>query len=289
MLWFEFDAPPNDPEDAYFVRVLAKAPDPMMLLPRDLISEEAQESPLPVDSEWVRVISPGQPRDENGLSAMQQLQDSPAAPNHYLVPLPPELQETSPELFGFFVYEVRLGHTASRWSTAQGRFGPALRIAGVQHPAPPLVCLAGRLQTGIVVQAPFATPVWNGASVRASVPQTDLWALLYARVRQADAAAWRNVVLARTQLFAPHPGNPELPGGIFSDPRTAPVVYGLGGFDADTITSGLRQLGLSPETPLTVLAAEVFADPRESDPLGDRLGHARLLRISPLVPVPDAC
>jgi len=26
MLWLEFDAPPLDPEDAYFVRVLTNAP-----------------------------------------------------------------------------------------------------------------------------------------------------------------------------------------------------------------------------------------------------------------------
>ena len=54
------------------------------------------------------------------------------------------MNETSPELFGFFVYEVRLGHKAGRWCTAQGRFGPPLRVAGVQHPAPPLTCQAAR-------------------------------------------------------------------------------------------------------------------------------------------------
>ena len=281
MLWFEFDAAPADPDDAYFVRVLAKAPDPMMLVPRDLISDDAEETPLPADPEWMRMITPGQPRDENGLSAMQQLQDSPTA-KHYLVPLPPELQEASAELFGFFVYEVRLGHTASRWSTAQGRFGPVLRIAGVQHPAPPLVCQAGRDKTGILVQAPFATPVLNGANLRAFVPQTDLWALLYARVRQADGAAWRNVLLARRQLFAPQAGNDPQRTGV-------PVLFGEAVFDPDTVTNGLQQLGLPAGEPLTVLAAELFADPRENDPLGDRLGHARTLRISPLVPVPDAC
>src|SRR6201999_3425827 len=120
------------------------APDPM-LLEKDLVLPDVIETPTPIDPEWVRVITPGQPPDQAGLSAMQQLIPSIASPDRptsYLVPLPPNLQETSPELFGFFVYEVRLGHDASRWSTAQGRFGPVLRVSGVQHPAPPLVCQA---------------------------------------------------------------------------------------------------------------------------------------------------
>jgi hypothetical protein len=281
MLWFEFDEAPADPGDAYFVRLLAKGPDPMMLLPRDLIDEDAPEPPLPIDPEWMRMIAPGQSPDANGLSAMQQLQDSPTE-KFYLVPLPPGLSESSAELFGFFVYEVRLGHTAGRWSTAQGRFGPALRVAGVQHPPPPLVCQAGRDKRGILVQAPYATPVSNGVNLRPFIPQTDLWALLYARVRQADGAAWRNVLLARKQLFGLHVGN---------DPERLGVVanYGEGIFDEDTVAQSLSRLGLRADEPLTVLAAELFADPRESDPLGNRLGHARTLRISPLVPVPNAC
>src|SRR5947208_14872907 len=84
----------------------------------------------------------------------------------YLVPLPEHLSDTSPELFGFFVYEVRVGHTGSRWCTAQSRFGPMLRVAGVQHPAPPLVCQAARGKSEILVRAPFATPVLNGANIQ---------------------------------------------------------------------------------------------------------------------------
>src|SRR4030095_3003587 len=98
----------------------------------------------PIDPESMRRITPAQPRDQNGLRAMSHLETSPIARRHYLIPLPEDLAHTSPELFGFFVYEGRLGHTAERWSTAQGRFGPALRVAGVQHPAPPLECQAAR-------------------------------------------------------------------------------------------------------------------------------------------------
>lgn len=36
-----------------------------------------------------------------------------------------------------FTYELRVGHADDRWCTAHGRWGPPLRIAGVQHPPPP--------------------------------------------------------------------------------------------------------------------------------------------------------
>jgi hypothetical protein len=55
-----------------------------------------------------------------------------------------------PELFGFWTYELRIGHAGTPgdlrwWSTANARFGSPLRVVGVQHPAPGLVCHAGRL------------------------------------------------------------------------------------------------------------------------------------------------
>jgi hypothetical protein len=282
-LWFEFAAPPEDPDDAYFVRVLAMGPDPM-LLDRNTATDyppDAVETPLPLDPEWMRLITPGQPRDENGLNAMDQVAESATAP-HYLIPLPDHLQESSPELFGFFVYEVRVGHTASRWVTAQSRYGPMLRIAGVQHPAPPLVCEAARSKSGVLIRAPFATPVINGANIRPIVPATELWALLYARVVQTDASSWRNVLLARVPLLPPRVGNDPLGAG-------ARVLYGEALIPEDAVESALRSLALPANTPLTVLAAEMFANPAEEDPLGNRLGHARILRISPLAAVPGTC
>ena len=121
---------------------------------------------------------------------------------HFLIPLPDGLEASSPELFSMFTYEVRLGHTDERWSTAHGRFGPPLRVAGVQHPPPPLVCQAARGLDFIRVRAAFATPVQDGRHVRPLLPKTRLWALLYARVEQADAVAWRNLLLLRTPLLA---------------------------------------------------------------------------------------
>ena len=279
-LWFEFAEPPRDPDDSYYVRVRALGPDPMLLL-RDAVPPETDETSLPLDPEWMRLITPGQPRDENGLNAMQPLQPSPAAP-HYLVPRPANLTDSSPELFGFFVYEVRIGHTDSRWCTAQGRFGPMLRIAGVQHPAPPLVCQAARTAAGILVRAPFATPVIDGANVRPPFPATDLWALLYARVPQMDRTTFRNLLVGRTRLQAPHAANaPQVDGSR--------ILYGEGLIPIADLTAAFQSLGLFPDTPLTVLAAELFADPVTPDPLGADLANARTMRISPLSAVRDAC
>ena len=56
-----------------------------------------------------------------------------------MVPLPPGLHEDSNELFGFFTYEIRVGHDRYKgWSTAQGRFGAVLRVTGIKQLAPNL-------------------------------------------------------------------------------------------------------------------------------------------------------
>jgi hypothetical protein len=298
-LWLEFAEPPIDPDDAYFVRILGYGSDPMLVelsvnvqqpqppppfpqLPPPPEPVEAIEPPLAIDPEWMRSIVPGQPRDKNGFFSMLMLDEPPKAPTHYLIPLPETLDENSPELFGFFTYEIRVGHTTARWSTAQGRFGPALRIAGVQHPAPQLLCQAERNDVRILLRAPFATPFADGKNLRPAVPKTAMWGLLYARVRQTDAASWRNVLLLRTALAVPHAGNNP-------DDAGRPVLYGEGQFDLAAVGGALRTLGLPTDAPLTALAAELFTHPAEADGLGERLGHQRILRISTLTPVPDAC
>lgn len=180
-----------------------------------------------------------------------------------------------------FTYEIRVGHTDARWSLAQARFGPPLRVAGVQHPPPPLVCHAARNERTIRVRAPFATAVHNGRNVRRRIPRTELWAVLYARVRQTDAASWRNLVLARTRMS---PRENQLLTEM--DART---LFGEGFFGIDEVNDLLSRLGLPDKTPLTTLTVELFTDPLPPDPLGQNLGHARMLRVSPLVPVPDRC
>ena len=64
----------------------------------------------------------------------------------------------------------------------------------------------------------------------------------------------------------------------------------------------LRQLGLATDAPMSVLAVELLPSPlvhqpfgpgektnRYTDPLGANLGQVRILRSSPLVPVPAIC
>jgi len=98
--------------------------------------------------------------DRAGFTAMQPLVPS-DSPLHFMLPLPLGLPENAPELFGFYTYEFRVGHNFG-WSTAQGRFGTALRVTGVQHPAPPLTCMVARSSRGIVASAPYANPVQEG-------------------------------------------------------------------------------------------------------------------------------
>ena len=147
-LWLEFDKPIEDPNDTYFARVLAYSPDPLLAFPNpDQLLVRQDDPPLAIDPELIRVITHGQGNDNAGIDAMQPMTaetPDPSAPmvkitpTRYLLPMPPGLHAESPELFGFFTYELRVGHTNRIWCTAHGRFGHPTRLSGVQHPAPPL-------------------------------------------------------------------------------------------------------------------------------------------------------
>lgn len=284
-LWIELEDKPFDEDDAYFVRILADAPDPM------LTSEPiatVTETSLAIDPEWVRIITPGQPRDRNGLTVMGGLMPNSPDNKHWIMPLPDGLDASSPELFGMYTYEIRLGHTDSRWSTAQGRFGPPLRVSGVQHPAPPLVCQAARTEKVIRVRAAFATPVYKGRNVRPLFPKTVMWGVLYARVQQMDGVSWRNLALTRTEL------QPPLALLANAAPESnAALLYGEGEFEIGSLHNLLRLVGLPEDAPLTTLAVELFRVDSNPDPapnpVGVDLGFAQILRISSLIPVPDAC
>jgi hypothetical protein len=131
---------------------------------------------------------------------------------HYLLPLPPGLHSESPEMFGFFTYEFRVGHYRytdssirhqqgqSVWSTSQGRFGRALRATGIQHPPPTLLCMVNRDEEKLYVNAPYALAVHKGKNVTSDPPRTELWCLLYAQVRQVDNKDFRNVLLDDKRL-----------------------------------------------------------------------------------------
>jgi len=200
-LWLEFDSAPHDPNDSIFCRVLAYSPDQLISTNDPSLVEIPAESPISLDPEYIRVITPDSSQDDNGLDAMQQMEKSTDPDRYfYLLPLPAGLHHESAELFGMFTYEFRYGHTDKIWSTAQGRFGRALRLAGLQHPAPTLSCMVNRNEKFVSVNAPFAISVLNGKNVTANPPHTSIWALLYAQVKQADGLDYRNILLNELEL-----------------------------------------------------------------------------------------
>jgi hypothetical protein len=322
-LWLELEEPVRNPNDAYFVRFLAYAPDPLISDARPETFTPPEEPPLPIDPELIRVVAPAASDDQAGLAAMVPLEPGGAVGRHFLVPLPPGLNPDSPELFGFFTYELRVGH-ASIWSTAQGRFGRPLRATGVQHPAPTLFCTCDRTRKELLVEAPYAKAVHDGRNITADPPRTELWALLYAQVRQADGKDFRNILLDDRKLtIIPRiHGKFEGAGGttiLAFQNRDAPA-RGATRWGHVQAVALLRELGLPEDSPLSVLCVEtlptqtrlrttvsqteaaggistmasgMWAPAPASDagtrPLSDALGHVRILRTSPLTPVPAIC
>ncbi|MEA2600135.1 MAG: hypothetical protein QOF89_1127 [Acidobacteriota bacterium] len=262
-LWLELEEPVRDPNDGYFIRLLAYGSDPLLSDGRLETFVPPEEPALAIDPEPIRGITPDQPDDEAGLAAMTRLLPSTKSDRHFLIPLPPGLNADSPELFGLFTYELRVGH-AEIWSTAQGRFGRPLRSTGVQHPAPALFCTCQRDADELLVEAPFAEAVLNGKNITHDPPRTELWALLYAQVRQADGKDWRNVLLDDRELEL----LPRVHDGVFD--ATGKLLH-LGAFqnlDApargamrwtqEEIAALLRELGLPQDAPISVLCVEMM-------------------------------
>jgi hypothetical protein len=175
---------------------------------------------------------------------------------HYLVPLPPGLHASSAELFGFFTYELRVGHKKG-WSTAQARYGRALRTTGVQHPPPQLFCIVQRNKKHIMVNAPYAQTVFNGANVTTAPPRTQLWALLYAQVRRADGKENRNILLD-DQLFIRKRPTKNAAGAIVIDINTDAVQYGITGWRNKDVEKMLLDYGLPVDSNLSVLVVEMM-------------------------------
>jgi hypothetical protein len=286
VLWVEFADPVADPNDDYFVFVKAYAPDPLLLAGDESVSDPKEEIPY-LPPELMRVITEGQPDDKAGLNAWQRL--TPAKPNsggapvrHFQVPLPPGLNSESDELFGFFVCEFCVGHSRV-WSTAQARFGRAIRITGVQHPAPQLTCTVERDMDGITLSAPYANPVYGGVSLLPGTPLTEIWGVLYVQVLQADSGAFRNILLGRKRLVPVQKREKARLGrGV--------LRYGVCGWSEAEIRALLATLALPEDSPLSALAIELLPNyQRSSDPLGSDLGSTRIYRTSPLQPAGKIC
>jgi hypothetical protein len=256
-LWLEFAEPLRNKKDAYFIRMLAYSPDPLLARWESDMFKAPEEPTLPISPEFIRIIGPDHVDDKSGLTAMQELTRADDSDVHYLVPLPPGLHSVSAELFGFFTYELRVGHKIG-WSTAQGRFGSVLRTTGVQHPVPQLFCVVNRNEKHVIVTAPFAQTVFNGADVTSKPPRTQLWALLYAQVKRADDLVYRNILLD-DQLFIRQriPVDPAT-GVQIIDINTDAIQYGITGWKNKDINTMLQQLGLPVDSSLSVLVVEML-------------------------------
>ena len=260
-LWLELDHPPADINDAYFIRLLGYAPDLLLSDHRGETLVPPEEPPLAIDAEMTRLITPAQSDDSAGLSAMLPLTPG-ASERHFLVPLPPGLTPDSAEMFGMFTYELRVGHIGI-WSTAQARFGRPLQSTGVQHPAPTLLCTAIRGDSGVIVEAPYALAVLNGKNITADPPRTQIWALLYAQVRQADDKDSRNVLLDDRRLILrpkvsernPFTGAFLEAGGFENHDAQA---HGATQWSTAEIVAMLLALGLPADSPLSVLCVEMM-------------------------------
>ena len=280
-LWLEFDQPPQDPNDAYFVRVMNYGPDPL-LMSNPVEIPETPDLPISLDPEPIRTITPDSVNDAAGLSAMTQVQPSGSSPVHFLVPLPSAISPEALDLFGFWTYEIRCGHL--QWSTAQGRFGRPLRVAGVQHPCRHLIATVdrsiavpsdgGAKQPCIVASADLAQTVLNGQSLTsANNPQTQIWFLLYAQLRRADGQAYRNLLLGKLRGQRPrdigdnNPAGNDRSNSSLITPMFTPSTSGIAqvqsirveaAFSQSEVDTILTNLLLPKNTPLSILAVELF-------------------------------
>jgi hypothetical protein len=272
-LWLEFDQPPQDPDDSYFIRVINYGPDPLLISnPFDM--QPSADTPIPLDPEPIRQITPDSANDDAGLAAMTQLEPSGSSPVHFLVPLPGAISPSALDLFGFWTYELRCGHL--QWSTAQGRYGRAFRVAGVQHPCPPLTANVERIittpsnggasQPCIVASADLAQTVLNGQSLTAkAAPQTQIWFLLYAQLRRADGGAYRNLLLSKLEGEQPVTG--RITANITGIAQQQAITVNAA-FSQVQIDKILAELRLPFNTPLSILAVELFNS--ESLVIGDQ-------------------
>jgi len=280
MLWLEFEEPVLDPNDSYFVFVKSYAPDPLLINTVESIQDPKEDNPY-IDPELIRIVTPGQSDDSAALNAMQQMIPSARrgpeeGPKHFLVPLPPGVTEDAVELFGFFTYEVSVGH-AKVWCTAQARFGRAIRITGVQHPAPSLICSVTRNENEILASAPYATAVYEGKALTYG-SATELWGLLYAQVRRVDGQDHRNVLLSKVKLSIGGRDYPEI------------QQSGYGEWSNKQVEVLLEHYGIPSNAPLSCLVVELLPNvDRDFDPLGGDLGYTRIYRTSQLEPVPEIC
>ncbi|WBL44545.1 hypothetical protein PBT90_07600 [Algoriphagus halophytocola] len=299
-LWVEFDQPVENPDDTYYCRMLGNAPDQLLASNEGDQLVPPEEAPISLDPELTRQIIPGQSDDKAGMGAMQPMIKASDSETHYILPIPPGMHAESAEMFGFFTYEFRVGHghwpdrEDNLWSTAQGRYGRPLRVTGIQHPAPTLLCSLNRSKNHLYVSAPFAKAVHQGKNVTSKPPRTSLWTLVYAQVAQADGKDHRNILLGEIEMkigvrintdpkrlkeindltqqvyFKPTIGD-YTTGSVTLNPNMIRIgnqiasikdqhPVGTATVTSQEIADKLKSMGLPEDSPLSVLVVEVFGN-----------------------------
>ena len=140
-LWLELKAPIENPAgDALFARILGHGADPLLY---DAVpsADQPPEPPLVLDPELMTVVTPHDSDNCDGIGAMTRLEQATNSDRHFLLPPPDGLDPDDPELFGFWTYELRVGHACHPhapgqewWSKAQARFGRPLRLLVIRPP-----------------------------------------------------------------------------------------------------------------------------------------------------------
>ena len=104
----------------------------------------------------------------------------------------------------------------------------------------------------------------RGKNITADPPRTQLWALLYAQVRQADGKDWRNVLLDDRKLdviprvrgrLSDATGKKVFIGAL--ENRDAPA-HGYTTWDQLEIATLLSDLGLPKDASISVLCVEMM-------------------------------
>ena len=126
-------------------------------------------------------------------------------------------------------------HGESLWCTAQARYGPLIRVQGLQHPPPPLPCSARRQGDEVICSSPTRPVRSTGAFINF---------LLYAQVAQLDNDGYRNLLIAKAGGKDPFPGKSEMQD--FS--KVSTVNFNNAIFDIKSLEPLMAQLGLNPKT-----------------------------------------
>jgi len=142
-----------------------------------------------------------------------------------------------------------------------------------------MICTVSRNTAGIRVSAPFAVPILDSVPCQTAPPRTNIWVLIYVQAAQIDGNDKRNILLTRTPA-------------TFTRQRKSALTFPFGeaAFTDSAITQLLTELGFARTAPLSVLAVELLPqDVVPADPLCKDLGMQRILRTSPLTPIPVIC